>query len=649
MDNCECGCEVVMTLPSTTSRAATARERYFGESRDSAIWCNGVQVGLCEQFFSHEAKTTEEGNQCAGEGATILVSSPTATRLDLLQASLPGLCPITSAIAELANSGVEERGAVFTRREVVDFILDLVGYTVDRPLHNLKLLEPSFGDGDFLLPAIERLIDAWSISPESSGDAAFELSESIRAVELHNATFAKTHSRVAALLEGKGLGKASARALADRWLIKGNFLLVPLDFGFSVVVGNPPYVRQELIPDVLMAEYRARYSTIYDRADLYIPFIERSLRSLAQGGQLGFICADRWMKNRYGGPLRKLVSDGFHLKIFVDMVNTPAFHTQVIAYPAITVISKERASTTRLAHQPTIEKQALSALARELLGMHGNCADAAVREVADVVVGAEPWILSSTDQLGLVRRLEDSFPTVEEAGCKVGIGVATGADKAFIGVFDLLDVEADRKIPLAMTRDILDGTVKWRGLGVINPFSEDGGLVDLESYPRLKRHLERHKVQIAGRHVAQKAPANWYRTIDRIYPALALTPKLLIPDIKGEAHVVYEGGQLYPHHNLYYLTSDTWELKALQAVLMSGIARLFVSIYSTKMRGGYLRFQAQYLRRIRIPHWDKVPSNLKRDLIAAAERGDVVACNRAVFSLYGLTNDEKGALAVNGE
>ncbi|MBI5283037.1 MAG: Eco57I restriction-modification methylase domain-containing protein [Candidatus Solibacter usitatus] len=557
------------------------------------------------------------------------------------------MCPIVAAVSELANAGIEERGAIFTRREVVDFILDLVGYTADRPLHRLHLLEPSFGDGDFLLPAIERLIEAWGRSAESSGDDVLALGDSIRAVELHGATFEKTRSKVVEFLEGKGMEKASARALADRWLIHGDFLLVPLDAGFDVVIGNPPYVRQELIPDVLLAEYRARYSTIYDRADLYIPFIERSLRSLVPGGQLGFICADRWMKNRYGGPLRQLVSDDFHLKVFVDMVNTPAFRTDVIAYPAITVISRERAATTRIAHQPAIEKQALSALARELLGVHGT--GEAVRDLAGVVAGAEPWILGAADQFGLVRRLENCFPTIEEAGCKVGIGVATGADQAFIGPFDELDVEPDRKLPLAMTGDILDGVVKWRGFGVINPFADEGGLVDLERYPRLRRYLDARREQIAGRHVAQKTPAHWYRTIDRIYPALAQTPKLLIPDIKGEAHVVYEGGHLYPHHNLYYLTSGTWDLKALQAVLLSGIARLFVSIYSTKMRGGYLRFQAQYLRRIRVPYWADVPSTLQRDLIDAAERGDVAACNRSVFSLYGLTKDEKATLGGNGE
>ncbi len=613
-----------------------------------------VQIGLFEQFLSHEAKPMEreQGRASGGdrrpedstcEGAAIRVSLR-ESGLDLLQPSFPSLCSITSAVAELANGGVEERGAIFTRREVVDFILDLVGYTADRPLHKLRLLEPSFGGGDFLLPAIERLFEAWVRSPERSGDAALELRDSVRAVELHSTTFERTRSIVVAFLEEKGIGKAPAQSLANRWLINGDFLLVQLDAGFSIVAGNPPYVRQESIPDALMAEYRARYSTIYDRADLYVPFIERSLRSLAEGGQLGFICSDRWMKNRYGGPLRKLVSDGFHLKIFVDMVNTPAFHTDVIAYPAITVIAREKASSTRIAHQPAIDKQLLSTLAQDLLGMNGSGPSEAVRDLGAVVAGAEPWILGSAGQLGFVRRLEDSFPTIEEAGCKIGIGVATGADVAFIGPFDGLDVEPDRKLPLAMTRDILDGVVKWRGRGVINPFADGGGLVDLDKYPRLKLYLEARKEAIAGRHVALKAPKNWYRTIDRIYPALAQTPKLLIPDIKGEAHVVYEGGQLYPHHNLYFLTSDTWDLKALQAVLMSGIARLFVSIYSTKMRGGYLRFQAQYLRRIRIPYWDKVPSNLKRDLIEAADRSDVAACNRVVFALYGLTNEEGAAL-----
>ncbi|AKE72331.1 TPA: Eco57I restriction-modification methylase domain-containing protein [Pseudomonas aeruginosa] len=552
----------------------------------------------------------------------------------------------TEALA--TEGGLEARGAIFTRSEVVDFILDLAGYTEDQPLHERRLLEPSFGGGDFLLPIIRRLLSVWRAA-RPNGSALNELGGAIRAVELHRDTFHSTHAAVVALLKHEGMAANTATALAGRWLSQGDFLMTPLEGEFDYVVGNPPYVRQELIPAPLLAEYRSRYQTMYDRADIYIPFIERSLSVLSDGGSLGFICADRWMKNRYGGPLRSLVAEQFHLKVYVDMVDTPAFHSDVIAYPAITIISREVPGATRIAHRPAIDRATLTTLAG-LLRTPTLPKDAgAVRELARVTNGAEPWLLESSDQMALIRRLEGCFPSLEEAGCKVGIGVATGADKAFIGNFDALDVEPDRKLPLVTTKDIMTGEVQWRGQGVINPFAESGGLVDLDRYPRLRRYLEARREVIAGRHCAQKAPANWYRTIDRITPALAARPKLLIPDIKGEAHIVFESGELYPHHNLYYVTSDDWDLRALQAVLLSAVSRLFVATYSTKMRGGFLRFQAQYLRRIRIPRWADVPEPLRRELAEAAIKRDVQACNRAVFRLYGLSHEERSALGGNGE
>ncbi|CAN7336048.1 Eco57I restriction-modification methylase domain-containing protein [Caballeronia sp. LjRoot29] len=567
----------------------------------------------------------------------------------LRQPSFPDLCALISAVEELAHAGgIEERGAIFTRREVVDFILDLVGYTTDRPLHKLTLLEPSFGDGDFLLPAIDRLLVAWNASGKTARPLE-TLGGCIRAVELHRSTFVRTHAAIVARLAGGGIAARTASAIADRWLLHGDFLLTALPESFDVVVGNPPYVRQEMIPSVLLAEYRSRYVTMYDRADLYIPFIERSLLLLKKGGALGFICADRWMKNRYGGPLRALVADGYHLKVHVDMTDTPAFHAEVTAYPAITVITREKAGVTRLAHRPAIDSAALSSLAVLLNAKKLPKEPGAVRELAGVTAGSEPWILESSDQLAVVRRLERDFPVIEDVGCKVGIGVATGADQAFIGKLDALDVEDDRKEPLAMTRDIMSGTVQWRGYGVVNPFAVGGGLVDLAEYPRLKRYLEARKEAIAGRHCAKKVPANWYRTIDRITPSLTKRPKLLVPDIKGESHIVYEDGKLYPHHNLYFITSDEWDLRALQAVLLSAIARLFIATYSTKMRGGFLRFQAQYLRRIRVPNWKDVPASLRLELKEAAKVQDVAACNRAAFKLYGLSKEERSALGGNGE
>ena len=113
--------------------------------------------------------------------------------------------------------------------------------------------------------------------------------------------------------------------------------------------------------------------------------------------------------------------------------------------------------------------------------------------------------------------------------------------------------------------------------------------------------------------------------------------------------MVFESGKFYPHHNLYYITSKIWDLKALQAVLLSSISKLFVSIYSTKIRGGYLRFQAQYIRRIRLPVWDDIPKALKEELIQAGSKRNLDACNRAAFKLYRLDRDERAAIGGNGE
>jgi len=119
-----------------------------------------------------------------------------------------------------------------------------------------------------------------------------------------------------------------------------------------------------------------------------------------------------------------------------------------------------------------------------------------------------------------------------------------------------LDVELERKLPLAMTRDIQGGAVQWRGWGVVNPFEEDGSLADFAKYPKFAAYLEKHAASLRARHCAQRSNGSWYRTIDRITPSLAKVQKLLIPDLKGAAHIVLETGQLYPHHNLYEVASN---------------------------------------------------------------------------------------------
>jgi hypothetical protein len=521
-------------------------------------------------------------------------------------------------------------------------MLDLAGYTPENEITSQRIFEPSFGGGDFLLPVIERLLQAYKANNNDFASIHHDLKGAILGFELHAPTCCATKQKTQALLENMGCSRPQALGLTDSWLQCGDFLLSPVEGTFDFVLGNPPYIRQENIPDPILNEYRRQYPTMYDRADIYVAFYQRSLDLLKKNGNLAFICADRWTKNKYGGPLRGMVSDNFWLKYYIDMTDAEAFHSEVNSYPAITVLQKSTGNKTRIAHCSQVSRSSLANLHSELTATK-TFSGSKVTQVNDVVNGTSPWLVHSLDQVDLVRRLERDFPTIESAGCKVGIGVATGADKVYLGPYDELPVEESRKLPILTTNDIKTGQIEWHGTGVVNPFEDDGSLVNLTQYPLLETYLNNNAEAIQKRAVARKNPTRWYRTIDKITTRLTSRPKLLIPDIKGEANIVFDKGDYYPHHNLYFITSERWDLRALQGLLLSGIAKLFVSMYTTKMRGGYLRFQAQYLRRIRIPFWVDVPDPLKQRLQAAIDRNTTEAAE-ACCALYGLNDSERTSI-----
>jgi type I restriction-modification system DNA methylase subunit len=196
---------------------------------------------------------------------------------------------IQELINRLAESEAEERGAVFTKREVVEFILDLVGYRSEEDLTDTSLLEPCFGTGDFLLEALKRLLDSYFLHGGTISKLMPTLKNSIRGIELHKDTFVSTKREVLQQLLTRGITEKEAIELSSIWLVQDDFLLTEIPNKFTYVVGNPPYVRQDLIPDNLISIYRKIYKTIFDRADLYIPFIERSLSLLSVQGKLGFM------------------------------------------------------------------------------------------------------------------------------------------------------------------------------------------------------------------------------------------------------------------------------------------------------------------------------------------------------------------------
>ena len=87
-----------------------------------------------------------------------------------------------------------------------------------------------------------------------------------------------------------------------------------------------------------------RVPTMGGRADVYVGFYEHGLLALRPGCALGFICADRWMRNAYGGRLREMVTGGWSVDAIVSMTGVDAFEDEVDAYPAVTVLRRRRSA-----------------------------------------------------------------------------------------------------------------------------------------------------------------------------------------------------------------------------------------------------------------------------------------------------------------
>ena len=110
----------------------------------------------------------------------------------------------------------------------------------------------------------------------------------------------------------------------------------------------------------------------------------------------------------------------------------------------------------------------------------------------------------------------------------------------------------------------------------------------------------------------------------------------MFPDMKMTSHPVLDRGGFYPHHGLYFIVSDEWDLEVLGGLLLSKVAEFFIDCYAVKMRGGTMRFQAQYLRRIRVPRPGEIDKATAKKLSSAFLARDVASATDAALSLYGI-------------
>ena len=399
-----------------------------------------------------------------------------------------------------------------------------------------------------MVQAAERLVQSFrrkGIEPR-----ARDLKTRIVAFELYARASCQARRRVVRKLVSMRVHRGTAKSCAKAWIRTGDFLLSEkASYEYTHVVGNPPYVRWSKVPTRLRKTYDELLSSEMARGDLYLPFLDRALDELKEGGKLGFMCADRWQFAVYGNGFRRKWLPRLKVLSNRRVEAKEAFMKNVSAYANLLVVVKVKESK-------------------------GNrfCGQ-------NVVV---PQGRSLTDR-----------------GCVIRVGPALGVTSAFVFEDETAEIEPDLLVPWVDCAEVKEGHIWWRGRYVASMFDEDGRLRDLRECPKLTRHLARYRGDLETRYIVRRG-APWYRTIDRVRAADWRRPKILVPEIAKEPRVALDRQGLVPSHGLYAIFPPAEDVERIYDALRDGgLGRRLTGIAPT-LKNGYVRCYKKFLSAVRI-------------------------------------------------
>ncbi len=359
--------------------------------------------------------------------------------------------------------------------------------------------------------------------------------------------------------------------------------------GFDIVIGNPPYVRMELIKPI--KPYLEKHFVVAaDRADLYAYFFERGVSLLKDGGRLGFISSSTFFRTGSGEALRKFLTDRLGIETVVDFGDVQLFEG-VTTYPAILTLRKGESGAETLSFL-VIEEEAPKEL--------GRAFDEGARKMPRARLGAGSWRFEE-EPLALLRdKITKGRKTLGEVYGAPLYGIKTGLNEAFVIDAPTRDrlVKADEKSaellkPFLRGEDVKRWRVEPQGLWLINT---PKGKVDIDKYPAIRDWLAPFRKELENRATKQE----WFELqhAQLAYQLRFVEKKIVYLDIANTSpFCIDESGAFIDCTAFMVEAIDAWLCAYLnsKAVWFQWLGQTPIA------SGGYIRLKAQYVTLTAIP------------------------------------------------
>ncbi|MEP7127810.1 MAG: N-6 DNA methylase [Chitinophagales bacterium] len=620
-------------------------------------------------------------------------------------------------------------GVYYTPQYIVEYIVkNTVGKLIEsktpKEVSKIKIVDPACGSGSFLIGAYQYLLD-WHkniysdrgiiskggkgnlLTPEGNLTTAEKkriLLNNIFGVDIDvNAVEVTKLSLLLKCMEGETDASITTqmRLFNERVLpslennIKSGNSLVDTDFydgqldfgdekkikpfnwkkefpevfkqdGFDLVIGNPPYVRQELL-GTQKNYFEKHYKVYHGMADLYSYFIEKGIDLLKEKGLLGIIVANKWMRANYGEPLRKWIKNQ-SIKEIIDFGDLPVFQGAT-TYPCILICGKGK---------PANQFDAVDVKTLKFESLENYITQNKIT-LGQLSLDDSGWNLATDLEQKLLKKLQRSgIPLGEYVRGKIFRGVLTGLNEAFVidGATREKLINEDKRSaeiikPFLAGRDIKRLQFPKSERFLI--FSKRG--INIDKYPAIKNYLQQFRKQLTpkpkdfnGNNWEGRKPGNykWYEIQDAVDYYLEFEkPKIIIPAIVQSASYSFDINHYYSNDKTAII--PTTDLYLLGIISSRCIDYFMKSIASTK-QGGYFEYKPMYVSKLPIKKIDfknesekiihdqivtlvdqllqlnkeKVNSKLETKIVQIEAKIDHYESiiNEMVYQLYGLTEEE---------
>lgn len=362
--------------------------------------------------------------------------------------------------------------------------------------------------------------------------------------------------------------------------------------GFDVVIGNPPYVRQESLGE-LKTYLQKRFESYAGTADLYAYFIEKGVNLLKPGGRFGMIVSNKWMRARYGEGLRHFIRQ-YQIEKIVSFSGLKVFKESTVDTIIMTVCKQERTEPPIYAPIKDLKTNS-DALEAEVKALGYPLEESTLAPAGFTLVRSDA-------QRILDKMREAGTPLEEYVKGRIYNGIKTGFNKTFVIDRRKRDelVAADPASaeiikPFVVGDNVRKYQINFREKYLI--LTKIG--VEIDNYPAIFKHLKQYRKQLEkrwdkGEHWWELRACDYYEEFEK--------PKIVWPEIAKESRFTLDSSFYYLNNKCFMIpTFDFYLLGILNSNCVWQFLIAKCSPLGDPDSGGGIELRHIYMAQLPIP------------------------------------------------